>query len=880
MDCDPLAQTVVYTREGRRPRVFNDDDRSASPSSPDKHAQQAPLDVSEAAARAADLRSSSGDINKRATVVYDRDAFRAMERELREMREAANRDIKDKDVSRRATVVYTDRETLRKMAEEERLQQEALEIDQLREQNARPRRELYDSQMHVRALSNESAGLRRQVAELNGIRSVHEDEIGSLNERLDQLNAKLAQQEFQRSLNQAANPASVLLNEFSRPLSSRELQIARPVDRSVVESLQWIDNPLEAAVRVFQVLLKDANYRDIHGFLDGIVSSLASMRSAAPELEQMFGSGGVDEVTSSWLLYEYSRHGKPTVSSSQPAPPVSEVPLELVPVAEKVVVHDWNMCAFDYTSEEQISLYMHMMDELGLLQSQNVPRNNMIRLLRALVKLYHTNNPYHNFTHAFDVSQVCFKLLHETNARDYLTELDMFCLMIAAVAHDVDHPGLNNVFQVNDHTTLAMIYNDQSPLENHHASRLFYMCAMPENNIFAGMTAACYMTARRIIIQAVLRTDMTHHFDLFNTASSQASLNAFGGRTAESRQLLVNLMLHMADISNPTRSWQLCKKWSDRVLDEFFAQGDLEKDRSMAVSVNMDRSTTDQAKMSLGFIDFIVAPAVALLAKLVPAAGVMLENVTANRAKWDELNKLPRSATPDLVVTSPEAASPQHVSLHTTQLPSRLESQRSGPRGGVPPLRMMTSASSSSSSVVAPLPSPASSAKPFSLRFSSEHVPDAGKVREPPSPTRWASPTKSPEESAVLVTAAELSPDRRRRSVSTPTGAATSVLAGIDPSSGPTPRPRSIAMGSIGQKRGLQPAKSAGASATLQIQMPGQILEKEPSIEIQGRSVSRPDSGWLQRRGAPPTPPSPLGTSPTPLLRQGSGASLPGIKPT
>ena len=41
---------------------------------------------------------------------------------------------------------------------------------------------------------------------------------------------------------------------------------------------------------------------------------------------------------------------------------------------------------------------------------------------------------------------------------------------------------------------------------------------------------------------------------------------------AETRQLLLNAILHMADISNPCRPWGLCKKWSDMVVEEFFLQ--------------------------------------------------------------------------------------------------------------------------------------------------------------------------------------------------------------------------------------------------------------------------------------------------------------------
>lgn len=52
------------------------------------------------------------------------------------------------------------------------------------------------------------------------------------------------------------------------------------------------------------------------------------------------------------------------------------------------------------------------------------------------------------------------------------TMIEKLSLMIAAVGHDLDHPGLNNTYQMNALTQLAIAYNDTSPLENHHCGRL------------------------------------------------------------------------------------------------------------------------------------------------------------------------------------------------------------------------------------------------------------------------------------------------------------------------------------------------------------------------------------------------------------------------
>ena len=46
-------------------------------------------------------------------------------------------------------------------------------------------------------------------------------------------------------------------------------------------------------------------------------------------------------------------------------------------------------------------------------------------------------------------------------------------IYLAAIAHDFEHPGLTNDFLIRSHDPLAILYNDHSPLENHHAARAF-----------------------------------------------------------------------------------------------------------------------------------------------------------------------------------------------------------------------------------------------------------------------------------------------------------------------------------------------------------------------------------------------------------------------
>jgi hypothetical protein len=48
---------------------------------------------------------------------------------------------------------------------------------------------------------------------------------------------------------------------------------------------------------------------------------------------------------------------------------------------------------------------------------------------------------------------------------------EIFGIILAAIIHDFDHPGLNNAFMINSRSEIAIRYNDVSVLENYHIAR-------------------------------------------------------------------------------------------------------------------------------------------------------------------------------------------------------------------------------------------------------------------------------------------------------------------------------------------------------------------------------------------------------------------------
>lgn len=93
-------------------------------------------------------------------------------------------------------------------------------------------------------------------------------------------------------------------------------------------------------------------------------------------------------------------------------------------------------------------------------------------------------------------------------------DLEVFILIVSCICHDLDHPGYNNIYQINARTELALRYNDISPLENHHCSVAFRVLEAPECNILASLDNATYRIVREGIIRCILATDMARHNEI------------------------------------------------------------------------------------------------------------------------------------------------------------------------------------------------------------------------------------------------------------------------------------------------------------------------------------------------------------------------------
>lgn len=139
---------------------------------------------------------------------------------------------------------------------------------------------------------------------------------------------------------------------------------------------------------------------------------------------------------------------------------------------------------------------------------------NFKNLALGLQQAYR-KNPYHNSCHAADVVQNLFFIMHKQDLVETckMSPLDIFCVLISGAAHDMDHPGTNNLFEIKTRSKLAVLYNDISVLENHHAASFFFMLENEKHdcNILKHMSEEDRNSCRKQILENILCTDMSKH---------------------------------------------------------------------------------------------------------------------------------------------------------------------------------------------------------------------------------------------------------------------------------------------------------------------------------------------------------------------------------
>eukprot|EP01083_Nonionella_stella_P295578 1004538_1 len=302
---------------------------------------------------------------------------------------------------------------------------------------------------------------------------------------------------------------------------------------------------------------------------------------------------------------------------------------------------------FTCNEEDICRLTVKIFDDLDLINGLKIPIMPFVTFIKQITGLYGDANPYHNLYHGFSVLSFTYSFIKKTTLGN-MQKLDLFAILIAALSHDVDHPGNTNAFEIATNSEFARLHNDQSVLENHHCNVTFKTLYREDCNFITHFSNQDRKTFRTRVIQAILATDMSHHFALCRTldqidkAQFQQNM-ASHEKNDKFKQMVVNMLLHTADLTAPCQPLLLALKWGKKVCQEFTNQVKKESElgiESLPMMIGLEERE-NFLKSQNTFIKFVLRPLFKQVARLLPQLNHLYLQLLNNEQFFsDELEKI------------------------------------------------------------------------------------------------------------------------------------------------------------------------------------------------------------------------------------------------
>ncbi|KAM4528138.1 high affinity cAMP-specific and IBMX-insensitive 3',5'-cyclic phosphodiesterase 8B isoform 1-T2 [Odontesthes bonariensis] len=352
------------------------------------------------------------------------------------------------------------------------------------------------------------------------------------------------------------------------------------------------------------------------------------------------------------------------ISQSQLAIPVTlnDVPPSIAEMLNDEECWEFNILELETATHKRPLTYLGLkiFTSFGVCDFLNCSEATLRSWLQLMEASYHSSNSYHNSTHAADVLHATAYFLRKERVKSSLDQLDEVAALIAATVHDVDHPGRTNSFLCNAGSELAILYNDTAVLESHHAALAFQLTVRDsKSNIFKNIDRNQFRTLRQAIIDMVLATEMTRHFEhvskfvnsinkpmaaIEETSTSSVNSDCEGQanirNSPENRLLIKRMLIKCADVANPCRPLELCIEWAGRISEEYFAQTDEEKRQGLPVVMPVfDRNTCSVPKSQISFIDYFITDMFDAWDAFACLPGLM-EHLSENYKYWKTLDEM------------------------------------------------------------------------------------------------------------------------------------------------------------------------------------------------------------------------------------------------
>ncbi|NXU61475.1 PDE6B phosphodiesterase, partial [Horornis vulcanius] len=183
---------------------------------------------------------------------------------------------------------------------------------------------------------------------------------------------------------------------------------------------------------------------------------------------------------------------------------------EELPGPTKFEIYEFRFSDFDCTELELVKCGIQMYYELGVVKKFQIPQEVLVRFVYSVSKGYRKIT-YHNWRHGFNVAQTMFTLLMTGKLKRYYTDLEALAMVTAALCHDIDHRGTNNLYQMKSQNPLAKLHGS-SILERHHLEFGKFLLSEESLNICQNLNRRQHEHVIHLMEIAIIATDLALYF--------------------------------------------------------------------------------------------------------------------------------------------------------------------------------------------------------------------------------------------------------------------------------------------------------------------------------------------------------------------------------
>eukprot|EP00494_Astrolonche_serrata_P033904 UN34173 len=241
-------------------------------------------------------------------------------------------------------------------------------------------------------------------------------------------------------------------------------------------------------------------------------------------------------------------------------------------------------------------LGLRVFHELSIGEELDLSEHVFVNMLMDFVRKYRPPEEviYHNALHAADVMCTHYYFI-KSKIFERVPLLDIFASIVACCAHDIDHNGYNNLYHITTGSELAILYNDRSVLENHHSTTGWRL--LKKHDLLRNLSQSDRETFRHVFTSCILGTDMAQHSEHLvelteiikqvKIHDKKSEITRLSPNMLDKKELsldryfenVLSLSCHSSDISNVSKEFQVCNKWVNYLMEEFWKQGDTEKEK-------------------------------------------------------------------------------------------------------------------------------------------------------------------------------------------------------------------------------------------------------------------------------------------------------------